>query len=256
VAGEPVSATETRIEGSGWRWRRVTSQTVSPVELRQWRPVDALFVLMFWLAASTVGVIVAGPKAVEDLTVFDWFGIVAPAQALGVVIGVAVLAPRRAPWREALAVQIAPGDSFGLIEGAGLQIILGSVMLVLVEAYDLTLPTQEVVDQAGRATGTEGVAVFVALVVLAPLSEELLFRGVLLRSLLFRYGKWPAIVGSAGLFALIHLLEGAEILHTLPVLFVLGLVLGHSAVRTGRLGRAVTIHAGFNLITTAAVLAL
>ena len=234
----------------------MTSQTVSPVELRQWRPVDALFVLMFWLAASTVGVIVAGPKAVEDLTVFDWFGIVAPAQALGVVIGVAVLAPRRAPWREALAVRIAPGDSFGLLEGAGLQIILGSVMLVLVEAYELTLPTQEVVDQAGRATGTEGVAVFVALVVLAPLSEELLFRGVLLRSLLFRYGKWPAIVGSAGLFALIHLLEGAEILHTLPVLFVLGLVLGHSAVRTGRLGRAVTIHAGFNLITTAAVLAL
>jgi len=234
----------------------VTSRPVSPVDLRPWRPVDALFVLMCWLAASTVGVIVAGPKAVEDLTVFDWFGIIAPAQALGVVIGVAVLAPSRAPWREALAVRIAPGDWAGLLEGAGLQVILGSVILVLVEAYDLTLPTQEVVDQAGRATGADAVAVFVALVVLAPLSEELLFRGVLLRSLLLRHGKWPAMVGSAGLFASVHLLEGTEILHTLPVLFILGLALGHSAIRTGRLGSAVAIHAGFNLITTAAVLSL
>lgn len=232
------------------------SQADSPGSRRPWRPWDALWVALYWFAGGTIAVIAIGPETVEDFSVFELFGVVAPAQAIGLFIGVAVLARRRAPWREALGARIVPRDLLGLLEGAGLQVALGLIVLILIEVFDWTLPAQEAVDQAGRAVSAgEGIAVFVALVVLAPVSEELLFRGVLLRSLLARHGPWPAVAWSAAAFALLHLLEGTQVLRILPVLFVLGVVLGLAVVRTGRLGRAVLIHAGFNLLTTVTLLA-
>jgi membrane protease YdiL (CAAX protease family) len=49
------------------------------------------------------------------------------------------------------------------------------------------------------------------------------------------------------LFAAAHALDRAAWL-MLPTLFVLGVVLGYEVLRTGRLGRAFAIHAGFNLL--------
>ena len=66
---------------------------------------------------------------------------------------------------------------------------------------------------------------------------------------------FAAVVGSAGAFALIHLLD-PNLLLAMPVFFVLGWVLARATIRTGRLGRAMTIHAGFNLVTVVAVLFL
>jgi membrane protease YdiL (CAAX protease family) len=43
------------------------------------------------------------------------------------------------------------------------------------------------------------------LVVVAPITEELLFRGVILRGLAIRYRFWLAALASAALFALAHL---------------------------------------------------
>ena len=44
----------------------------------------------------------------------------------------------------------------------------------------------------------------VASVVLAPVFEEIIFRGVLYGSLRARFGVWPAVVMSAAIFALAH----------------------------------------------------
>jgi len=44
----------------------------------------------------------------------------------------------------------------------------------------------------------------VSLGILAPLLEEILFRGIILRGLLFRYGAYKAVIISAALFAFIH----------------------------------------------------
>jgi len=86
-------------------------------------------------------------------------------------------------------------------------------------------------------------------VVMAPLAEELFFRGLALRALEARMGPRTALVASAVLFGVTHL----QLLQ-LPALVMIGLVCGWLAQRDGRLGRAVWAHVGFNLVTVAFLL--
>jgi membrane protease YdiL (CAAX protease family) len=48
-------------------------------------------------------------------------------------------------------------------------------------------------------------AMFLFMVILAPLGEELIFRGIILDSLLKRYSSWKAIIVSALIFGAVHL---------------------------------------------------
>jgi membrane protease YdiL (CAAX protease family) len=80
--------------------------------------------------------------------------------------------------------------------------------------------------------------------VVAPLFEEVLFRGVLLPVAGQRLGGAGAVVLSAAIFAIAHLS-----LAELAPLFVLGLGLGWLRWRSGRLGSAVLMHALWNGLT-------
>ncbi|MGD9935573.1 MAG: lysostaphin resistance A-like protein [Dehalococcoidia bacterium] len=82
--------------------------------------------------------------------------------------------------------------------------------------------------------------------VLAPLSEELFFRGFLFRGLL-RWGFWPAAGLSGFIFSLAHLSTGALI-----PFWVVGMVLAWLAWRRGRMWDAIVFHFLFN--TTSYVL--
>jgi membrane protease YdiL (CAAX protease family) len=78
--------------------------------------------------------------------------------------------------------------------------------------------------------------------VLAPLAEEMFFRGLvqsLLRYLLNR--PWPAVFLTAGFFAMVHRWW------TWPEIFFLGICLGYVYERTGNLWASVTMHSFFNL---------
>jgi membrane protease YdiL (CAAX protease family) len=90
----------------------------------------------------------------------------------------------------------------------------------------------------GKGTGVPG---FIFLVVVAPITEELLFRGVVLRGFLARYGKTKAILGSAALFGLIHGIPW----QILPA-FILGLFFAWWTVETGSLWPALVFHAFTN----------
>ena len=87
--------------------------------------------------------------------------------------------------------------------------------------------------------------------VLAPLFEETLFRGVLLPVLATRWGGGWAVLISAASFALAHLSLG----ELLP-LFVLGLGLGWLRLQSGRLGACVLMHGLWNGLTFANLLLL
>lgn len=110
--------------------------------------------------------------------------------------------------------------------------------------YGANLATLAVKTALGRAGdgGTAAAAGPVALavlqsVVLAPLAEEWLFRGLMLRRLL-PLGEREAVAVSALCFALSHG-SGEQFLYALAG----GLVLGHTALHVGRLRSCVRLHA-------------
>lgn len=110
------------------------------------------------------------------------------------------------------------------------------------------------------------VLVIVTAVVVAPVLEEMLFRGLfqtVIRSFLEirpaappcvarrggRNGVWFAILISSGLFAMVHANAGHW-----PALFMLGLCLGYSYEKGGSLLRPIFIHCLFNAIVITSVL--
>jgi len=91
----------------------------------------------------------------------------------------------------------------------------------------------------------------VTAVVVAPLFEETLFRGVLLPALGPWLGNRGAVLLSAALFAAAHL----SLAEWLP-LFVLGCGLGTLRLRSGRLAPSVLMHALWNTLTCVNLLLL
>jgi len=81
--------------------------------------------------------------------------------------------------------------------------------------------------------------------VLAPVVEEMLFRGLILRGFLARYPRWPAIVASALLFGASHLN-----IYQFAVGVLLGLPLGWLYERTRSLIPCIALHAAYNACVT------
>ena len=131
---------------------------------------------------------------------------------------------------------------------AGTAFVQWLVEAGLLKEMPLKHPLLTFAAQAGP--GWAAVAI-VAAIVLAPLGEELFFRG-LLQSMFRRYfGRpWLGIVSASILFALAH--QGQ--FQDWPALAVLGIVLGYNYERTGRLTAPILTHALFNAMMLAAEL--
>lgn len=99
-------------------------------------------------------------------------------------------------------------------------------------------------------TSSEMAMIAVSVVLVAPVCEEILFRGYVQRVLEARRPGAPAVIAAAGLFALMHLD---------PLRFVvfleLGCLMGFLALRTGSVWSSVAAHVANNLASTLAYLA-
>lgn len=84
-----------------------------------------------------------------------------------------------------------------------------------------------------------------ALVVAAPVAEELFFRVVVFNAWEREYGFWRALIGSSAIFAAIHL----SLFAFAPIL-LLAFVLGYVYARTRSLLTVIAVHATFNAIST------
>lgn len=147
-------------------------------------------------------------------------------------------------------------DAGWLAAGVGLQIALGLALYPISEVYGRD-DAQSVVDLLEDTSGAGLAAFAVAVVLVAPVAEELLFRGALLRALLRRTTPARAIFASAMAFALVHPLGDPEVgsVIVVPAILALGLVSGYLAVRSGNLSRSIMLHVGFNLLTVVLVIA-
>jgi membrane protease YdiL (CAAX protease family) len=92
------------------------------------------------------------------------------------------------------------------------------------------------------------------LVVLAvPLLEEVMYRGILQRTLVgVMGGRWRAILLTSAVFALMHV--GAARWHAVPAVFVLSIGFGWVYEKTGRLWASVIMHILFNAVNLALAL--
>jgi uncharacterized protein len=150
-------------------------------------------------------------------------------------------------------------DDFGLtfqledwwapFAGIGLFLVGSALIYPLVSIANAN---QQVVDDL-RAAGGAKLAVFaVVAAIVAPVCEELLFRGLLLRALRRRMSPEMAVIVQALAFALAHPMLSPSLgdFAVVPALFLLGAVSGVVAVRRGDLSASIMMHIGFNLVTT------
>jgi len=162
-----------------------------------------------------------------------------------------------ASWDLDFGLRFRPSDWLGLLYGMGLQIaVILLVQLPIAELLDLEdPPVQDVAEIADDAASwLARIAIVVVVVILAPLTEELLYRGMLLSRLRRGLSPHVSVAIAAAVFAGIHLVD-PDTAFIVPGLFVIGLVLGYQALYTGRIGLAIMTHAGVNLLAAVALLA-
>jgi len=107
------------------------------------------------------------------------------------------------------------------------------------------LAPQPVVDMLSQEHSLALLATATALVIVAaPITEEIIFRGFFFSALRENLGPRRAIVLSAGIFAMVHW----SILAALPI-FLLGLLLAWAYHRTKTLAAPIAIHMAHNAIT-------
>jgi membrane protease YdiL (CAAX protease family) len=125
----------------------------------------------------------------------------------------------------------------------GIQIVIAALLLLL------DVPISSNIDEGeSRATLGYKIAIVIVTVVAAPIVEEIIFRGVVLRGLLSRMGPVPAIVIQGTLFGVAHVdpSRGSGNIGLAVVLSSVGIVFGAAAYLTRRIAPTVIAHAIFN----------
>ena len=173
------------------------------------------------------------------------------SQVVGLLLALGYLALRhRLSWR--VLGPVRPGVVpvlLGLAVGVVGTIVAYTINAAVTFVFELEAPVEQQLLDDVLAGGATSVVVVLAAVVMAPIAEEMLFRGLLFQSLRRRLGLWFAAVTSAAVFCLVHV----EIIVSQPLaltgLFVLAIVLAWSFHRTGSLVVPIIAHATFNGIS-------
>lgn len=223
-----------------------------------WGLPDAL---LCWLAGYLGAILASFPLYAShgdtDIDTKLVFGIILPAQQLTVVLAVVYVS--RLKGQKSLARDfgfvVRLRDARALIVGAVLELAL-TLALIPILQLDPDAENQQLLTDLKDDRDIATVILFVmGAVIFAPVVEELLFRGVLLRGLLRRVAPATAVLASGIIFALVHYVGDPNTLPFLPALAGLGAFLAVVTIRSGDLSLAIFIHAGFNLTTTILFLA-
>lgn len=236
---------------------RRTEQPYLPAAVWTYGDAAALFFggLVGALIAIALAVAANGSDDLADVTLL----VISSSGQAAVVVGMLLYMSRSrgaGSWDLDFGLRFEPSDWTGVVKGIVLQIAVIFLILVpLAMVFGIDdPPQQDVANIAGSAAGlVERIAVLAILVVVAPVTEEILFRGVLLSRLRRSMDPAWAIGTSAALFAGTHLID-PDAIFVVPGLFVIGLVLGYQSLRTGRIGLAIVTHGGVNLLAAIALL--
>jgi membrane protease YdiL (CAAX protease family) len=192
----------------------------------------------------------AGRFAADDTTdddiAYQWVSSIGVVVQFGLMLGVLLLIAKGLPKREFFALR-RPASwkrAAGLAALGLVAIYLASLaytgLLSLLGDFDPTEEQGLVPDEWDPSRAAPFIAFFLAVTLLAPIVEELTYRG--LGFSLFRpYGVAVAVVSTGLLFGLTH-----GLLIGLPVLGFFGIVVGWLRARTDSVYPGMLLHATFN----------
>jgi membrane protease YdiL (CAAX protease family) len=151
----------------------------------------------------------------------------------------------RSPWRWTDA---AIGAGLGLACFVGERVLLVGIAALLTR-LDIDVPSVQGSFRAIAENRATAPILVLTAVLLAPVGEELLFRGVLYQGLRARMGFWAAALASAAVFTLAHLGDGSGPLADLIIIagiLPLGVVFAAVMERRGTLLACAVTHAVYN----------
>lgn len=218
----------------------------------RWGIPDVVWVWFVGLVAAalaaTVTSAVRGRDAGVDLDGIDLAaGLL--AQNAAIVLGLAFVSRAKGlgSLQRDFGLVVRARDWPWLAAGVLVQVVAFGLVQIL-DAVAGGLGEQAAADTVKRTTGPEVLVVVIGVALVAPVVEELLFRGLLLRALLRRTTPVWAVVVSSAAFAVVHLLDPNTATLMTPLL-LLAVVSGIRAVRSGELSQSILLHAGFNLLS-------
>lgn len=123
-------------------------------------------------------------------------------------------------------------------------VVVGFVLIYMINMSlpQIIKPTQQFTSRTGSIVlyrnAPEFILTFLTISIVAPLADELFFRGILLQGLLIRYGPIIAILGTGIITALFHKLEPFKLVHS----FLMGAIFASSVVWTGSVYTGFILH--------------
>jgi len=226
----------------------------TPMEPR-WRPSGVLLAFLLGLAGTLLGALVVGGLAValgaeaDDLPpgVNILLTVVQDAAFVGAAIFIASTVARPAPWQFGLrGTRVGPFVGWTVVAFVAFAVF----GLVYSELVDIG-PQETLPDALGADNGLLALIAAAALVtIVAPIAEEVFFRGYVFGALRNWKGMWVGALLTGILFGAIHLGSAPDVRY-LPILAVFGFVLCLLYARTRSLYPCIVLHAINNCIAFA-----
>lgn len=238
----------------GWDARGDDPATAFPVPWRWWEPL-AVFALSF-LVSNILGAAVllaSVPLGVPDPAQITVLAALSSGILFAATLGWVGLRHPGALRRLAgpvrpRAVHLAIGAGAGIVAFLVGNVGFGQLISWLIRRLGGEPPPVQESLQAALQDPGYGLVLAVAVVVGAPVAEELFFRGLLFQALRRSVPLWPAMGLSGLAFALSHI-EPLAIVILLPV----GMFFAWVFHRTGSLLVPIAAHAAFNLVNVVAL---
>lgn len=216
----------------------------------RWRVRDVIYAFLAGIAGSIVVTVVVLAMGADPLDPIP-FALVFAGQFAGSLLAIVALSRRRGSGSLATdaGFVLHLRDWWGVPAGMALQIAIALLTAPLVFwLFGDDPPEQGVSEIAGESdVFAEQLLIVLSVALLAPIIEEIIFRGMLLNVLRRSLSVWPSILISAAVFAGVHLVDPSAIA-VVPGLFLLGVVLAWVALRRGNLSLVIAMHSGINLL--------
>lgn len=200
---------------------------------------DVLALLGVFLAATVLSSLVAGLLQKAGILSAGLGTFVAYVLQFVLTIAFAWIQRRRRMPREVT------GLKFGLSRVDFTVILWGMIVVLatgLVIEPLLALLPDAFMEAISSLMGRGGWMMLTSIVV-APILEEILFRGIIQDSLTYKYGPWKGIVLGAAVFGIVHIIP-QQVINA----FLIGLVLGYIYYQTRSLIPVMVIHCINNAI--------